>query len=100
MNIARMCFFLQDYNLALRVLDTEPYSTLQEFLKLTPAKYGSIPRYFIQTDQDHVFLPVEFTYILTQNPPTQTYFMSGTDHSAFFSQPDDLVTLLKNIYAI
>jgi hypothetical protein len=91
-------FFLQDYNLALTLLDDEPYATLAGQFSLTAENYGTIPRYFIKTGQAHTFTSAEFDEIIAENQPKKVYTLQNSDHSAFFSQPALLVSTLKVIY--
>jgi pimeloyl-ACP methyl ester carboxylesterase len=86
-----------DIILALTLLDNQPYCTLSEVLFLTEANYGSVRRFYLQTDLDNVWGPGGEQYILNNNPPEKVFFINGSDHSAFFSKPRETAAYIAQI---
>ncbi|KAI5082944.1 hypothetical protein GOP47_0002687 [Adiantum capillus-veneris] len=88
---------LEDVNLALTLLNPTPFAPLLEVLTLTPAKYGSIPRFYIKTPLDNVIVPALQASFIQQNPPSQEFTIQQSDHSPFFSKHVILANLLLSL---
>lgn len=93
--------FIQDgtsdaKNLVLNNYRSEPGRPFNDTVKLTQANYGSVPKYYIHTLQDHAV-----TYSLQQRmlaaTPVQAEFQLNTSHSPFLSKPDSVAILFKKI---
>ena len=69
---------------------TEPNVTQ---LHLTPERYGSVPRFFIECLQDRT-LSLEVQRRMVRDMPCQTVLSVDTDHSPFFSAPERLAEAL------
>ncbi|MCO5556739.1 hypothetical protein L7F22_010291 [Adiantum nelumboides] len=88
---------LEDVNLALTLLNPTPFAPTLEVLKLTSAKYGSIPRFYIKTPLDKAVSPVLQESYIQQNPPYQVFTIQQSDHSPFFSKSINLAHILSSI---
>lgn len=87
----------EDANLAESLLTPTPYPVSVEFLKLSKEMYGSIRRFYIMLMKDRLFPPEYQEYTIAQNPPEKIFKMPASDHSPFFSQPQQLCNLLVHI---
>nr|ABK21544.1 unknown [Picea sitchensis] len=88
---------VEDANLAESLLTSTPFPISVEFLKLSEESYGSIRRFYIVLMKDRLFPPEYQEYSIAQNPPEKVFKMHASDHSPFFSQPDQLCNLLIHI---
>jgi len=87
----------EDANLALSLLTPTPFPVSVEFLKLSEERYGSIRRFYIMLMKDRLFPPQDQEYSIAQNPPEKVFKLYASDHSPFFSQPEQLCNLLIHI---
>jgi len=69
---------------------TEPNVTP---LHLTPERYGSVPRFFVECLQDRT-LSLEVQRRMVRDMPCQKVLSVDTDHSPFFSAPERLADAL------
>lgn len=74
-----------------------PLPSIMEKLLLTPEKYGSVSRFYIQTLDDHMLSPDLQEKLVRENPPQGVYKIKGSDHCPFFSKPLSLNKLLIEI---
>ncbi|KZV22429.1 methylesterase 11, chloroplastic [Dorcoceras hygrometricum] len=87
----------KDIALASVSMRTLPFGPLTQKLTLTKANYGSIPRFYIKTDEDLAIpLPLQ-EHMIQSNPPTGTFQLKGSDHSPFFSKPQALQKILLEV---
>ncbi|GJN39877.1 hypothetical protein PR202_gb29025 [Eleusine coracana subsp. coracana] len=77
-----------------------PLAPIMEKLSLTPEKYGSVRRYFIQTLDDHMLSPDAQEKLVRENPPDGIFKIKGGDHCPFFSKPQSLNKILLEIAQI
>eukprot|EP01018_Ginkgo_biloba_P000625 Gb_14833 [translate_table: standard] len=87
----------QDVNLAQSLLTPTPYPMAVETLKLSKENYGSVRRFYVVLMKDKLFLPEHQEYSIAENPPERVFRMHASDHSPFFSQPEQLCNLLIHI---
>eukprot|EP00253_Pinus_taeda_P030081 PITA_30081 len=87
----------EDASLAQSLLTSTPFPISVEILKLSEEKYGSIRRFYIMLMKDRLFPPEYQEYTIEQNPPEKVFKMHASDHSPFFSQPEQLCNLLIHI---
>jgi len=87
----------EDASLAQSLLTPTPFPVSVEFLKLSEERYESIRRFYIMLMKDRLFPPEYQEYSIAQNPPEKVFKMHASDHSPFFSQPDQLCNLLIHI---
>jgi pimeloyl-ACP methyl ester carboxylesterase len=60
---------------------------------ITPKRYGSIPRVYIECTEDKA-IPIESQRLMNSDVPGATVASLKTSHSSFFSQPDALAKLI------
>jgi pimeloyl-ACP methyl ester carboxylesterase len=77
-----------------------PLAPIMEKLSLTPEKYGTVRRYFIQTLDDHMLSPDAQEKLVRENPPDGIFKIKGGDHCPFFSKPQSLNKILLEIAQI
>lgn len=87
----------KDIALASVSMRSIPFGPLSQKLTFSKANYGSIPRFYIKTDEDFVIpLPLQ-EHMIQSNPPTRTFQLKGSDHSPFFSKPQALQKILLEV---
>eukprot|EP00253_Pinus_taeda_P002469 PITA_02469 len=87
----------EDVSLAQTLLTSTPFPISVEILKLSEEKYGSIRRFYIMSMEDRLLPPEYQEYSIAQNPPEKVFKLHASDHSSFFSQPEQLCNLLVHI---
>ena len=84
----------EDVALAGKMLRWQPVACLATPLRVTDARYGSIPKYFIRCtlakDLDR--------RSIVQNMPCERVYELPSSHSVFFSMPAKLAEVLEDIY--
>ncbi|KAJ7548550.1 hypothetical protein O6H91_07G016900 [Diphasiastrum complanatum] len=84
----------QDIILASMLLRRGPLATVLDAKSgITAAKYKSVPRVFIKLLRDKLLPPLLQDAFINANPP-QAVFHIDTDHSPFFSAPEELHQML------
>jgi pimeloyl-ACP methyl ester carboxylesterase len=79
--------------LANALLEPEPNWAGFQPLRITPARFGQVPKAYIECLQDRaVTLPLQRR--MQRDAPCNLTFSLDSSHSPFFSQPERLVTLL------
>ncbi|CAN6698454.1 unnamed protein product [Malus baccata var. baccata] len=68
-----------------------------DVIKLTTEKYGSAPRVFIVSDQDHTIVLDVQNYMIKNNPPNEVKVTSDSDHMVMLSKSMELFSHLQNI---
>ncbi|XP_073021646.1 putative methylesterase 13, chloroplastic [Primulina eburnea] len=87
----------KDIALASVTMRTIPFGPLAQKLTFSKANYGSIPRFYVKTDEDFAIpLPLQ-EQMIQSNPPTRTFQLKGSDHSPFFSKPQALQKILLEV---
>jgi hypothetical protein len=74
-----------------------PFAPAMEKVTLTPEKYGTVRRFYIETTEDQALPSEAQRNIINQNPPEQVFTLKGSDHSPFFSKPQSLHKILVDI---
>ncbi|WOK94559.1 hypothetical protein Cni_G03263 [Canna indica] len=87
----------KDIALAAASMRPIPFAPIMERLSLTPEKYGTVRRFFIQTLDDHMLSPDIQEKLVRENPPHGIYKIKGSDHCPFFSKPQSLHKILLQI---
>ncbi|KAK4484044.1 hypothetical protein RD792_011259 [Penstemon davidsonii] len=77
-----------------------PFAPVTEKLTLSPTNYGSIPRFYITTDEDFAIPHTLQDAMIESSPPYQVFELKGSDHSPFLSRPQALLRLLIQISTI
>jgi len=91
---------MQDMALAAVSMRPIPLAPIMEKLSLTPEKYGTVRRYFIQTLDDHMLSPDAQEKLVREDPPDGIFKIKGGDHCPFFSKPQSLNKILLEIAQI
>lgn len=74
-----------------------PFAPVTEKISLSEENYGSIPRFYIKTDEDFAIPEPLQEVMIESDPPKQVFHLKGADHSPFFSKPQALLRLLLEI---
>ncbi|XP_052191499.1 putative methylesterase 14, chloroplastic [Diospyros lotus] len=90
----------KDIALAMLSMRPIPLGPMMEKLSLSPEKYGSARRFFIQTLDDHALSPDVQEKMVRENPPEGVFKIKGSDHCPFFSKPQSLHKILLEIAQI
>lgn len=90
----------KDIALAMVSMRAVPLGPIMERLSLSPEKYGTVRRYFIQTLEDRALSPDVQEKLVRENPPEGVYKIRGSDHCPFFSKPQSLHKMLVEIAQI
>jgi pimeloyl-ACP methyl ester carboxylesterase len=67
-------------------------------LQLSEARYGSVPRVFIECTEDRA-IPLDFQRKMARSARCKPVFSLRADHSPFFSATEELVAILVQIAA-
>ncbi|CAL1409907.1 unnamed protein product [Linum trigynum] len=90
----------KDIALAMVSMRPSPLGPIMEKLSLTPDKYGTSRRFYIQTLDDRVLSPDVQEKLVGENPPEGVFKIKGSDHCPFFSKPQSLHKILVEIAQI
>ncbi|KAH9781233.1 putative methylesterase 12 [Citrus sinensis] len=93
-------FAEEDVALAMASMRPTPLGPIMEKLSLSPEKYGTGRRFFIQTLDDRALSPDVQEKLVRENPPEGVYKIKGSDHCPFFSKPQSLHKILVEIAQI
>ncbi len=85
-----------DRALARTLLQPEPLLPLTTPLSLTADRFGRVPRVYIECLQDRA-IGLAMQRRMTQESPCQRVLSMDSDHSPFFSAPDELVRHLLSV---
>jgi len=85
----------EDVAFAAARLRPQPMSLLGTEVTISPAGFGTVPRYYIECTDDHVLHP-DLQRAMVAATPCTVYSMRSS-HSPFFSAPTELATLLTGI---
>ena len=84
-----------DLALAHMLLCREPIRPAGEQLRLTPERYGTVPRAYVRLTEDRAVSLDLQDRLIEANPPERVESIAAS-HSAYFSQPDALTeTIVK-----
>ncbi|KAH0646162.1 hypothetical protein KY284_034046 [Solanum tuberosum] len=87
----------KDVELASVSMRQVPFGPLTEKLSLSSTNYGSIPRFYVKT-QDDFAIPASLQEVMIDsNQPEQVFQIKGSDHSPFLSKPQALHKILVEI---
>ncbi|XP_010453481.1 PREDICTED: methylesterase 18 [Camelina sativa] len=82
---------MEDYTLATTLLRPAPVMAFVGIMGIPEApETEKIPRVYVKTGKDHMFQPHLQDLMLALWPPSKTFILQESDHSAFFSQPQEL----------
>lgn len=74
-----------------------PFAPIMHKLTLSEANYGSIPRFYIKTDEDFAVPIALQEFMINSNPAKKVFQIKGSDHSPFLSKPQALHRILVEI---
>ena len=74
-------------------LRPQPALPAEEPLQLTPERFGSVPRAYVECLQDNA-LPLKFQRFMTAHLPCDAVFTIDSDHSPFVCRPDEFTQVL------
>jgi pimeloyl-ACP methyl ester carboxylesterase len=83
-------------DLAVGRFSPEPVAPFQTPLRLTPQKYGRVPRFYVGCERDRVVTKQVQQEASQSLPPANVYSIDA-DHSPFFSAPKALASCLDRI---
>ncbi|GLJ13861.1 hypothetical protein SUGI_0221470 [Cryptomeria japonica] len=69
----------------------------EEVISYSNENYGRVPRAYVVAKDDKILLEEFQRKMIAENPPQMVYEMEGSDHSPFFSKPDQLAHILLQI---
>ncbi|XP_055834175.1 putative methylesterase 12, chloroplastic [Solanum dulcamara] len=90
----------KDVALAMVSMRPIPLGPIMEKLSLTPEKYGTSHRFYVQTLDDHALSPDVQEKLVRVNPPEGVFKIKGSDHCPFFSKPQSLHKILVEVAQI
>jgi pimeloyl-ACP methyl ester carboxylesterase len=85
-----------DIDLARALLAREPLRPALTRLKLSDARYGSVPRAYIRLTQDHAVSLALQDRLLSETKVDRVESIAAS-HSAYFSQPGTLATVVMDL---
>lgn len=77
-----------------------PLGPIMQELSLSPEKYGTCRRFYVQTLDDRALSPDVQEKLVRENPPEGVFKIKGSDHCPFFSRPQSLHKILVEIAQI
>ncbi|CAA2961769.1 Hypothetical predicted protein [Olea europaea subsp. europaea] len=87
----------KDVALASVSMRSIPFSPVLEKLSLSDTKYGSVRRFYIETQEDNAIPIALQESMINKSPPERLFCLKGADHSPFFSKPQALHKLFVEI---
>ncbi|KAG8494721.1 hypothetical protein CXB51_012319 [Gossypium anomalum] len=90
----------KDVALAMVSMRSTSLGPIMEKLSLTPEKYGTGRRFYVQTLEDRALSPDVQEKLVRENPPERVFKIKGSDHCPFFSKPQSLHKILIEIVQI
>ncbi|KAM2546455.1 hypothetical protein TB1_017874 [Malus domestica] len=85
----------EDVTLAISLVRFFPI--INEEIKLTKEKYGSVRRVFVVSRQDNTIKEVQQRWMIAKNPPDEVKVINGSDHMVMSSKPLELAFHLQEI---
>src|SRR5262249_40223672 len=79
-------------------LTPEPVAPFETPIQTTEERFGRIPRYYVETLRDRC-VPLPLQRSIQARLGFKRVLSLDTDHSPFFSSPDDLVSCLLSVAA-
>lgn len=86
----------EDVALAHALLCREPIRPAGEALRLTPERYGTVPRAYIRLTEDRAVSLNLQDRLIEASPPERVESIAAS-HSAYFSQPDKLTETIMSL---
>lgn len=86
----------EDVALARSALRPQPHAPAGSPIAITEEHFGRVPRCYVECLRDNA-VPLSLQKTMYGQVPCQRVFTIDTDHSPFFSAPDELAALLKTV---
>lgn len=86
----------EDFALARTRLGPEPIATMFQTVRVTPERFGRLPRAYIHCSRD-VALPLFVQERMVAASPCATVLTLPTGHSPFFAAPERLAAMLDSL---
>jgi len=83
-------------DLAASRVQPQPLEPLQRGAAITEAKFGAVPRIYIECLRDRI-IPLSVQRAMHTASPCRTIYAIDTDHSPFYSTPEELAAILLKI---
>jgi pimeloyl-ACP methyl ester carboxylesterase len=77
-------------------LVAQPVAPLATAVKTSPECWGRIPRYYVECERDHA-IAIQLQRKMQKHSPCRQTFSIDTDHSPFFSAPEEMAEILGRI---
>ena len=77
-------------------LRTEPFAAFATPMRITPERFGSVPRAYVETSRDMV-IPLDFQRRMEAALPCDPVVTLDADHSPFLAMPERLAEVLIEI---
>ncbi|MBL4633786.1 MAG: hypothetical protein JKY56_07930 [Kofleriaceae bacterium] len=74
----------------------EPCAPLASPLHLTPARFGRVPRYYVECTEDKA-LPLDIQRAMQKTLPVSQVFSLASSHASMFSHPVELANCLATV---
>jgi pimeloyl-ACP methyl ester carboxylesterase len=88
---------LEDFNKTLPLLSAEPTAPLGAKLVISDDKFGSVPRYYIQTLNDKA-IPTEVQRSMFESMGVdKVYTIANSSHLPIFSHPKEVAEILEDV---
>jgi pimeloyl-ACP methyl ester carboxylesterase len=88
----------EDVTLARSCIRPEPAAVFHATVTITDDRFGSVPRDYIECLRDNA-IPIADQRRMQEAQPCRQTFSLDSDHSPFFSDPDELARVLADAYA-
>ncbi len=85
-----------DVALAMSLLKPEPLAPLATPIRISAERYGTVPRVYVECSADRAITHAAQRQMQTALPCRERMTLDS-DHSPFFSRPDDLATVLLGL---
>lgn len=78
------------------MVQPQPIRPTRTPIRVTPERYGSLPRFYVKCDLDRALSP-SFQQRMIDRTPMRRVFRMNSGHSPFLSDPDRLAAILAEI---
>jgi len=86
----------EDVELSRMLLTRQPARPQEQPITVTADRFGVVPKFYVQCSLDRVITPEMQSLMLSRTGCDGVYTL-GTDHSPFFSRPDELHAILMQV---
>jgi len=86
-----------DVEKAKSLLNPQALNVLSTKLSLTEERFGSVPKYYIECLRDNA-ITIQCQRAMYSANPCEHVYTLDTDHSPFYSKPNELASILQSIH--